>query len=204
MGSKAAEGSPSENGNCYAVSVPLLARQPFSFDDYVELEASSPVKHEFLDGEVWAMAGGSVEHSAIAANLARVLGQALLGQRCRVFSSDLRIRVEATGLATYPDLSVICERVALDPADRKGHTATNPTLLVEAYDRGEKLVHYKQIASLREVVLVAHDEPRIDLWRRTERSWTQLSFRPGEVAELASLHGVALPVDDVYFDPLAP
>lgn len=187
-----------------------LARQPYSFDEYVELEASSPIKHEFLDGNAWAMAGGSPRHAAVAATVASLLGQALEGQRCRVFSSDLRIRVTETGLATYPDVSVICTQIELDPEDRKGHTAVNPTLLVEvltpsteAYDRGEKLAHYKRIDALREVMLVAHDELRVDLWRRRAEGWTQLTFHAGQAVELESLHGIRLPVDDVFFDPLA-
>lgn len=185
------------------------ARQLYSFQDYLRLERESPTRHEFLNGEVWAMAGGSPRHSAIAANIVRMLGNSLAGRRCGVFNSDLRMRVKATGLATYPDASVIRGRVELDPDDDKGHTATNPTLLVEVlspsterYDRGEKLAHYKQIPSLREVMLVAHDERRVNLWRRTDTEWTQLVFRDGQDVELASL-GVSLPVSDIYFDPLA-
>ncbi len=188
----------------------LLARQPYDFDEYVELEASIDVKHEFLDGNVWAMAGGSPRHAAMAMRVGRLLGQALGPHPWEVFSSDMRIRVKETGLATYPDVSVICNRVELDPEDRKGHTAINPTLLVEvlspsteAYDRGEKLAHYKRIPSLREVMLVAHDERRVDLWRRTATDWTQLSFHAGQAIELESLHGIRVSVDDVYFDPLA-
>ena len=187
-----------------------LARHPYSFDEYVELEEMSPIKHEYLDGAVWAMAGGSPEHAAVAANVIARLSEALRGRRCRVFSSDLRIRVGQTGLGTYPDASVICDDVELDPEDRKGHTALNPTLLVEvlspsteAYDRGEKLGHYKRIPSLREVVLVAHDERRLELWRRTDAGWTQLTVRTGQSLILESLGDVALTVDDVYFDPLA-
>jgi Uma2 family endonuclease len=189
--------------------VTQLARQPFTFEGYVDLEETSPVKHEFLDGQVWAMAGGSPEHAAIAGNVIRLLGQALLGKRCRVLTSDLRIRVQKTGLGTYPDASVICGAVELDPDDPKGHTATNPTLLVEVlspstedYDRGEKLAHYKRIASLQELVLVAHDERRVDLWRRVGERWTQLTFHAGDAMALASLD-VSVPVDAIYFDPLA-
>lgn len=188
----------------------LLARQPYDFDEYLELEASSDVKHEFLDGNVWAMAGGSPRHAAVAMRMGRLLGRALEGHPCEVYSSDLRIRVTETGLATYPDVSVICNQVELDPEDRRRHTAINPTLLVEvlspsteAYDRGEKLAHYKRIPALREVMLVAHDERRIDLWRRTASGWTQLTFHAGQAVELESLHGIRLSVDDVYFDPLA-
>lgn len=186
-----------------------LARQRYTFEEYVELEDGSSVRHEFLDGAVWAMAGESPEHAAVTANVVRLLGTALLGRRCRVFSSDLRIRVRETGLGTYPDASVICEDVELDPEDRKGHTALNPVVLVEvlspsteAYDRGEKLAHYKRIESLREVVFVAHDERRVDLWRRVDDRFTQLTFREGERLELTSLPGVSIAIDEIYFDPL--
>lgn len=190
--------------------MPLLARQPYDFDEYLELEASSDVKHELLDGNAWAMTGGSPRHAAISGNVVGLLQQRLSKHPCQVFSSDLRIRVTETGLATYPNVSVICGRIELDPDDRKGHTVTNPTLVVEvlspsteAYDRGEKLAHYKRIAALREVMLVAHDERRIDLWRRTASGWTQLTFHAGQAVELESLHGTRVSVDDVYFDPLA-
>ncbi|MBX3275695.1 MAG: Uma2 family endonuclease [Sandaracinaceae bacterium] len=185
------------------------ARQLFTFDDYVLLEEMSTVRHEFLNGEVWAMAGGSPDHAAIAANVIRLLGNALSGRPCRVHTSDLRVRVARTGLGTYPDATVICGRVEIDPEDGKRQTALNPTLLVEvlspsteSYDRGEKLGHYKQIDSLREVMLVAHDERRVDLWRRTGRGWTQLSYREDESVRLDSLD-CTLSVDDIYFDPLA-
>jgi Uma2 family endonuclease len=190
--------------------VTLRARQIFTFDAYVDLEEGSPVKHEFLDGQVWAMAGGSPTHAAVSGTVIRLLGQALVGQRCRVFTSDLRVRVALTGLGSYPDASVICGNVELDPEDREGHTAVNPTVLVEVlspttedYDRGEKLAHYKRIASLREVMLIAHDEPRVDLWRRVGDHWTQLTFHAGEAVVLESLE-CGLRVDDISFDPLAP
>jgi Uma2 family endonuclease len=189
--------------------VTRLARQPFSFDDYVELEERGSIKHEFLDGQVWAMAGGSPEHAAIAANIIALLKQGLLGKRCQVFTSDLRIRVGDTGLCTYPDAAVVCGSLELDPDDRKRHTALNPIVLVEVlspttegYDRGEKLAHYKRIASLREVVLVAHDERRIDLWRRVDERWTQVTVGPEQTVTLTSIE-CELVVAEIYFDPLA-
>src|SRR5690606_3991742 len=96
------------------------ARQKYSFEGYIELEEMSPlVKHEFLDGQVWALAGGSPDHAAIATNVATLLSNQLRGQPCRVFGSDLRVRVKATGLATYPDVTVVCGRLELDPDDKK-------------------------------------------------------------------------------------
>jgi Uma2 family endonuclease len=186
----------------------LAARQRFSFRDYVQLEAVSTVKHEFLDGHVWAMAGAGPEHAAIAGNVIALLSEALRGRPCRVYTSDLRIRVAATGLGTYPDVSVICERLELDPEDPSGHTALNPKLLVEvlspstaAYDRGEKLSHYQRLASLEELVLVAHEERRIEHWRREGDVWTVEVTRGEGAVRLASV-GFALPLSEVYRDPL--
>lgn len=187
----------------------VAARQLFTFAEYLQLEEMSPIRHEFLDGQVWAMAGGTADHSAIAVNVQTLLNVRLRGRRCRVFNTDFRIRVEATGLGTYPDGSVICGAVEYDPGDDSLRTAVNPIVLIEVlspttekYDRGEKLDHYKQIPSVREIVLVAHDDRRVDLWRRTARGWTQLVFREEEAVQLDSLD-CSLPVDEIYYDPLA-
>jgi len=183
-------------------------RVTMSFADYVAAEAASDIKHEWLRGEVWAMAGGTLEHAALASAMARHLGNALEGHTCRVFSSDLRIRVLATGLATYPDLTVVCGRPEVDPDN--ANTVTNPVLVVEvlsdtteAYDRGEKFAHYRRIASLREVVLVSQREPRIEVFTRTDDgAWRLREWRTGERVELTSV-SCTLAVDDVYRDPLA-
>lgn len=186
-----------------------LARQQFTFDEYVELEEIAGVRHEYLAGQVWAMSGGSPSHAGVTAKVVGLLGRAVDGEPCRVFSADLRIRALETGLATYPDVSVICGALALDPEDRKGHTATNPKLLVEvlsppteAYDRGEKLAHYQTIEALAEVVLIAHDRRQIEVVRREpDGSWSRHVASAGGSATLESI-GAALPVDEVYRDPL--
>jgi Uma2 family endonuclease len=183
-------------------------RQRFDFPEYVLLEESSTVRHEYLGGLVWAMAGGSPEHARIAANIAATLTVQLAGQRCAVFSSDLRVRVLATGLATYPDITVVCGHLEFDPDDPKQHTVTNPTVVIEIlspsteeYDRGEKLQHYQQITSLREVVLVATRERRIEVWRGTGKGWT-LDANASNSAQLEAI-SCQLPLDAVYADPLA-
>jgi Uma2 family endonuclease len=184
-------------------------RPRLTFEEYCQIEAASAVRHEFWDGQAWAMAGGSREHAALAANVVALLATALRGAPCQVHTSDLRIRVLATGLATYPDVSVICGRAELDPEDRLGHTVTNPRLLVEVlspsteqYDRTEKLAQYQRIESLRAVVLIGHSEHIIEVWQRSEGSeWVLSTHRTGLVP-LGSI-GAALPVADVYRDPLA-
>jgi Uma2 family endonuclease len=184
-------------------------RQWFTFDEYLALEELSTVKHEYLDGQVWAMAGGTPDHAAVCANVTVLLGTSLRGRRCRVYSSDLRVRVRATGLGTYPDVTVICEHVEPDPEDKRGHTALNPRVVVEVlspstekYDRGEKLDHYKQMPSLQEAVLVAHDRREVEVVRReADGTWRSHVFRDAEVARVASLE-CDLPLVDVYADPL--
>lgn len=186
----------------------VSVRQHFSFAEYLSLEEIAAVKHEFLGGHVWAMAGGTPAHAAIAANVIALLSEQLRGRPCRVFTGDLRIRVHATGLGTYPDVSVVCGKLETDPDDPRGNTVTNPTALVEVmspsteeYDRGEKLAHYQRIPSLTEVVLVAHDERRLEVWRRDGGRWTLDVYRAGERARLPSIGELA--VDEVYRDPLA-
>jgi Uma2 family endonuclease len=124
----------------------MTAHHRFTFDEYVRLEEDSDIKHEFLEGRVWAMSGGTPAHAAIAANVTILLGNALRGKAYQAYSSDLRVRAQATGLGTYPDVTVVCGHLELDPEDPKKHTVTNPQVLVEVlspstedYDRGEKL-----------------------------------------------------------------
>jgi Uma2 family endonuclease len=134
------------------------ARRHYALDDYFMVEQESVTKHEFLGGEITAMAGASLAHNHITSNIHARLRTALRGSGCSAFTSDLRVATPG-GLYTYPDVSVICGPVALVAG--RPDTATNPTLLVEVlseatrdYDRGEKFALYKAIPSLTEYVLV--------------------------------------------------
>jgi Uma2 family endonuclease len=188
----------------------LAVRQRFTFEEYLQLEEIAEVKHEFLDGEVWAMAGGSPEHAAIIGNMTTLLNVQLRNQRCRVYSAGLRVRVKATGLGTYPDVAVLCGRLERDPDDRSGHTAINPRVIVEvlspsteAYDRGEKLSHYQTIPSLDEIVLVAWDRVEIEVVRReADGTWSRHLAGAGDTARLTSI-ACDLAVAEVYRDPFA-
>ncbi|MCR9164086.1 MAG: Uma2 family endonuclease [Nannocystaceae bacterium] len=144
----------------------------YTYAEYVALEESSPTKHEFLDGEIYAMAGGSEDHSALAAEVLRLLGNAAADRPCRVHTSDLRVYIEARGLATFPDGSVICGELEQHPPSPRA-TALNPSVLLEVtsdssedYDTGLKLECYQSIASLQEYVVVSHRERRITVHRR--------------------------------------
>lgn len=183
-------------------------RQPtMTYAEYLALERSSPQKHEFLRGAVWAMAGGTPSHARIATNIASGLVVALKGRPCAVFNSDLRVRVEETNRSTYPDVTVVCSKqiTATDDED----AIVNPTLIVEvlsdsteASDRGEKFAHLQRLASLKEYVLVSQREQRIEIFRRgSGPTWTFTPFTSGRV-ELSSVD-VVLDMADVYANPLA-
>jgi Uma2 family endonuclease len=180
-----------------------FARQlNFSFTDYLELEETSQTKHEFYAGEIYAMAGGTPEHAALSMSVGGRLLAQLSDKPCTVFSSDLRVRVAATGLATYPDVTVVCGERQTDPESRT--TVINPRAIVEVvspstelYDRGEKFEHYQQIEALEVVVFVSQSEPHIDVWSRREGQWQQSTYRRGDIAELGAL-GCSLEVDTVY------
>jgi Uma2 family endonuclease len=185
------------------------AELAMTYEDYVRLEESSEAKHEYLRGRVVAMAGASPEHAALAASLIAALHTALRGRPCRVYSGDLRVRVEETDLTTYPDVTVVCGALVTSAVDRIA--TTNPTAIIEvlsgsteAYDRGAKFAHYRRLASLREYVLVSQDEPRIEVYRRNDTGHFELhEAGSGERIEIVSL-AVTLGVDEIYRDPLAP
>lgn len=180
----------------------------YTFAEYLAMEAASATKHEYLDGEIYDMAGGTPDHSGLAVNVTTELSIALRGRPCRVFNSDLRIRVLATGLGTHPDASVICGAFEADPED--ANTAINPVVLVEvlsdsteAYERGEKFAHYRRIPSLRDYVIVSQHEPLIEHYTRNDDgTWTLHDVRPPASVRLSI--GCELPIDAVYENPLAP
>jgi Uma2 family endonuclease len=171
------------------------------YDEYLRALELSQVKLEYCDGEIYAMAGGTPIHADLAAAMIRVLGNALLG-RCRVSSSDLKVRVEATDLSTFPDATVVCGDRRVSALD--ANAVTNPTVLVEVtsdstedYDRGEKLSHYKQLASLRAVLFVSHRRAQITVVERGDAGWTSREHRSGELVVVDD-PAVSFAVDDVY------
>jgi Uma2 family endonuclease len=176
--------------------------------EYVAAEATADSRHEYLRGEIYDMAGGTLEHAALAAALAGEIRVALQGRPCRAFSSDARVRIEATDMTTYPDLSVVCGELQSSPSD--GRAMLNPVVIcevlsdsTEAYDRGAKASHYRHIPSLKEYVLVSQSEHRVEVQRRNAAGhWEIHEFGPGEHAVLESL-GVSISLDALYRNPLA-
>lgn len=178
-----------------------------SHAQYLELERRSEEKHEYLRGEVWAMAGGTPSHARIAANVIGTLIAALRGKPCGVFSSDLRVRVVETDRSTYPDVTVICGKREIAADDE--NAVVNPTLIVEvlsdateASDRGEKFAHCQRLESLRDYVLVSQADRRIEAFSRgAGASWLMTPYGPGQRRPLPSL-GIEIDLDAIYFNPL--
>lgn len=173
-----------------------------SYDAYLALERDTGQRYEWLDGQVYAMAGGTLTHAALSAAVLAELRALALGRGCVVFSSDAKVRVEATGLSTYPDGSVVCGPAQTSPRD--GNAMTNPVVLVEVlserterYDRGEKWAHYRRIPGLQHFLLVSQHDRHIELYTRAGDHWTLHDAREGESLHLAALGGL-LSVDRVY------
>jgi len=117
----------------------VATRHHYSFEDYLGVEEASAVRHEFLNGDIFAMAGGTPEHAALSAAVVVVLGAALRGGPCRTYSSDLRVRVSATGLATYPDAAVICGPASHDPmSPTHVHSNASATFLLSKNGAGAR------------------------------------------------------------------
>lgn len=177
-------------------------RLHYSYDEYLQMLEQSSFKLEYCDGVIYAMAGGTVAHAELGAAVIRRLGEAL-GSRCRVFTSDLKVRIEATDLSTFPDVSVVCG--PSQTSERDANAVVNPTLLVEVtsrstedYDRGDKLSHYKQIATLRVVLFVSHRERRVTIVERDSADgWIERDVRAGERV-ISTDPALELDVDAIY------
>jgi Uma2 family endonuclease len=179
-----------------------------SFADYVALEERTELRHEFEDGEVFAMAGGTPEHAALVSAVHLAIGRQL-GSDCRAYVENLRVRTPS-GKATYPDVLVVCGPLLRDPEDE--NTVTNPRVIVEvlsegteAYDRGQKFAHYRSCASFVEYVLVASQgPPKIERFTKNEGVWSLADDAgPGQVQRLVSV-SAALDVDVIYDGLLQP
>lgn len=148
------------------------AKKRFTPAEYLAMEEVADYKSEFFNGEIFAMSGGTPDHSSVAVNVTAALNTALATRPCRVFNSDMRLQVERAGLYTYPDVMVICGKIEL--AKRRNDTVVNPLLIIEVlsesthdYDRGPKFNFYKQIPTLQEYVVIESENPRVEYYRRS-------------------------------------
>jgi Uma2 family endonuclease len=173
-------------------------------EEYLRLERQAEYKSEYLNGEIFAMTGASRKHNLIAVNIATSLNQQLRGKQCEVYASDMRVKVKASGLYTYPDVAVVCSEPKFE--DKFVDTFLNPTLLVEVlsqsterYDRIAKSSYYRTLDSLAEHLLVAQDEVRLEQYvKQANGQWLLFEYTllDGSV-ELQSI-SCTLSMRDVY------
>lgn len=179
-------------------------------EEYSAIERQAEYRSEYLAGEVIAMPASSEVHNLVTGNIVVGLRTKLRGGPCRTYANDMRVRVTATGLYTYPDLVVICGERVFD--DDENDTLLNPTLIIEvlsrtteAFDRGRKFDHYASISSLQEYVLVAQDQHAVQQYQRLpDGSWRYLSHSGRDASiNLASV-SVSLSLADIYDDIALP
>ncbi|MBA3767810.1 MAG: Uma2 family endonuclease [Acidobacteria bacterium] len=174
-----------------------MSSQPITYltpEEYLAIERKAEYKSEYVNGEMVAMTGASRKHNLIVVNIAGEIRQQLRGRPCELYANDMRVRVPATRLYTYPDVSVVCDEPQFE--DDYVDTLLNPALIIEvlsesteAYDRGKKFGSYRTIESLAEYLLVAQDEYRIEQYvKQPDGRWLLSDYRsPEDLVELVSI-----------------
>jgi Uma2 family endonuclease len=173
-------------------------------EEYLRVERQAETKSEYWHGQVYALAGASEEHNLIVANLVMVLGPQFKGRPCKVYANDMRVKVRATGLYTYPDVIVVCGKAAFE--DRRRDTLLNPTVIIEvlspsteAYDRGTKFEHYRDLESLSDYLLVAQESPTIEHFERLpENKWLLSTYKGLDAVAPIVYAACDLPLREVY------
>ena len=172
-------------------------KQHYTPEEYLALERQAQYKSAYYAGEIFAMAGASRWHNLIVTNVVRELSLQLKGRPCTTYPSDMRVKISATGLYVYPDVTVVCGEAQFE--DTQQDTLLNPTLIVEvlsdsteAYDRGGKFAHYRKLASLMAYVLITQTKPHIEHYvRQPDNRWL--------LAEADSVHDtIRLPAIDCH------
>ena len=173
-------------------------------EEYIKIDSRTNERHEYHNGQMFAMSGGSMIHSQLKVNLVVAVQSRLKNSPCRTFDGDLRLLIETSGTMTYPDLSIFCGPPI--PAKKLKHTFLNPTVLIEVlspsterYDRGKKFAQYRTISSLKEYILAAQDEYAIDHFRRTASDqWALTSIRGKDATLTIASASVSIPLSEIY------
>jgi Uma2 family endonuclease len=182
----------------FAVQMPLVTPE-----EYLHHEKEAETKSEYISGEILAMAGGTPEHSAIATEVRRILGNLLLERGCEVFDSDLKVRIEDAGPFFYPDASVVCGEPAFDA----NFCLRNPVLIVEVlsegtavYDRGEKFRNYRRLDSLRHYLLIDQNQCHVEHYRQVEGFFWELVGEYNQRQDTITLNEmeITLTLNEIY------
>jgi len=187
------------------MSVPQPIKR-YTPQEYYRLEREATYKSDYYNGEIFNMSGGTARHSLISANIGGELRARLKGKPCRAYESNMRLKIKATGLRTYPDVGVYCGALEYDPEDDGIETVTNPTVVfevlsksTEGYDRGFKAENYRKVETLQAYIFVSQDSPHMEIAQRQEDGTWKLSEASGmdAVVTVPGI-GVELPLAEVY------
>ncbi len=175
----------------------------FTPEEYFEWEERQEIRHEYFDGEVYAMTGGTLNHSEIAINFGSLIKAHLRGGKCRLLNGDARINIYNSNKYVYPDLSVTCDQRDRNNTKFVGHPCLIGEVLspsTEAYDRGDKFAMYRLSHSLQDYVLVSADKVAIDIYHRDDRGkWDIINYRSSDLVELVSID-LSFPIEQIYED----
>jgi Uma2 family endonuclease len=182
-----------------------LPTRLFTPEEYLELEVKAEYKSQYVSGEIFALAGTQPWHVKITGNILAGLHSRLRGRNCDVYYADMRLRVKAGDLYTYPDVMALCGQPTFETASSP-YSLLNPQVIfevlspsTEAFDRGEKFIRYRMLESLTDYVLVASEDMRVEHFvRQTDESWKLQEYNhPGQLLPLASVE-CELPLAEIY------
>ena len=188
------------------VNEPALKYNYISPEEYLEAERAALEKHEYYQGEIFAMSGASLKHNKIFSNLFRDIAFKIKGKGCRPYGSNLRIHIPKNTLFTYPDISIICGEP--DLTDDKFDTATNPLVLIELlskstrnYDKGEKFTLYRDIDSLQEYILVDTEKVYVEKHiRNADNNWQLAEYKTLDSSFIITTFSLSFLLKDIYED----
>jgi len=186
------------------VEEPALKYNYISPEEYLEQERAGTEKHEYYEGEIYAMSGASLKHNKVFSNLFTDIGYRLKGKGCVPYGSDLRIHVPKNTLYTYPDISIICGEPKL--TDDKFDTATNPSVIIEIlsqstrnYDSIEKFSLYREIETLQEYILVDSQKIHIEKYiRNADNTWQLTDHNSMKENLVISVVNISISIEDIY------
>ncbi len=176
----------------------------YSIEEYQAIEEETGIKHEYHDGNVWAMSGGTINHGILCGNIFSELRNALDRDTCQAYLSEIKLSIEATNSFVYPDAMVVCGD--LEKSEKNPHAICNPTVIVEVlskstalYDRGDKFFLYRQIPSLREYILIEQDKYQVESFFQKDNNVWQISRTTGvdSILKVSSLD-IDISMSDLY------
>jgi Uma2 family endonuclease len=174
-------------------------------EEYLAFEKNSEIKHEFCDGEIFAMTGASLNHNRISRNIQRELGMLLKGSSCENLSSDMRVKIQAREQYTYPDIVIACDDILLEKIDGV-ETLLNPVVIIEilsdsteAYYRGKKFSRYRLISSFKEYILVSQNHCQVERFVRGDDSWKYFSYEDMNQSLTIDSVDAELLLSDIYY-----